>query len=141
LSSETVFRNDVSGPNATGGGVYVSQTGCNIINCIIWGNTSNGIDNLDNSATITSVTYSNVDNPANPGAVYPGGGGTNKFIDPEFMDEDGEYHLGANTNLVVDSGDNNATYKASLDIDGETRIVAVRLISAIIDFGADELQN
>jgi len=147
LTSETITDNEITSANGTGGGVYVDATGCSIVNCIIWGNSSDNIDELDYPASpagkTPTVSHSNVDDPNNVGVKHPSPTtpATNLYIDPEFDDE-GNYRLSDNNCLVVDSGDNGATYIISVDIDGETRIVAVRILAyAYIDMGADEMQN
>jgi len=143
LTSETVIFNSALGTNGNAGGVYVNQTACTMINTIIWDNyATNGLQEWDRVSSPTpvpvTITFSNINDPANPNDPFPHLNDTNLYEDPIFIDEDDEYHL-ANTNSpMIDVGDHTAAalYLLTVDIDGENRIITVTVYET--DMGADE---
>ncbi|MHC4344985.1 MAG: right-handed parallel beta-helix repeat-containing protein [Planctomycetota bacterium] len=118
----------------TGGGMY-NEAGSNpaVTNCILWGNTSNEIVDVDSAA---NVSYSDVQGGwggagnnninADPCFVAPGYWGdvndTNTPVepnDPNAVWVDGDYHLLAGS-PCIDTGDNNSVPPDTSDLDGDS---------------------
>ena len=139
-NSQSVFTNCIiSGSN---NGIWLLGTfiNCNITgnttglwnfsgtltNCIVWGNTNNSVNN-------PTITYT-----AMPGVVDGNGNidlATNNTDGdgPQFVDPtNGDYHLSANSTLLINAGLNTAN-TSTTDIEGKQRI-----IGSAIDLGAYE---
>jgi len=109
-----------------GGGIddFVSSTST-ITNCILWGNTPDGIS-FEESLPI--ATYSNIQVSF---GVYSGTG--NITADPLFVNpSDNDYHL-RSASPCIDAGTNSAPNLPATDFEGDDRI-----INSIVDMGADE---
>jgi len=109
----------------SGGGINSLST-CVIRNCVIWGNTPDGISGT------ADVAYCDVQ------GGFTGTG--NKDVDPMLVDaENGDFHLEMGS-PCIDSGDNGALPTGiSTDFEGQIRILdGDGNGTAIVDMGADE---
>ncbi len=112
-----------------GGAIYVwTYSQASIINSILWGNQSEGQNEIHESSPSSSPVYLNHTNIA---GGWPGTG--NKRTDPLFINAaDGNYRLQQNS-PCIDAGDNSVIESNSTDLDGKPRI-----FNAIVDMGAHE---
>jgi hypothetical protein len=131
--SSPVLTNCTFSANSTryqGGGMandYSSEP--TLTNCILWGDTSPEIANLDESSP--AVTHSDVQ------GGYGGLG--NISADPLFVDPDhGDLHLRTGS-PCIDTGDNDAPNLPSFDFDGDDRVLDGNGDGThIVDMGVDE---
>jgi predicted outer membrane repeat protein len=149
-----------------GGGIYSSgdgsgQPAVTVSNCIVYGNSPNGI--IDSPGAATTVSYSDVQ------GGWVGAGSNNTDEDPLFVDADGaddtvgtvddNLHLlpgspcidAGNNGAVADDtsdldGDGDTGEPAPLDLDGNPRFVddpyltdTGCCLAPIVDMGANEL--
>jgi hypothetical protein len=112
-----------------GGGIYNWSASPTLTNCILWGDASGEIYNLESSP---SVTHSDVQ------GSYPGA--ANIDADPLFIDRNhGDFHLYP-CSPCIDAGNNAAPYLPAHDFEGDPRIVdGDGNGSAIVDMGVDEV--
>ena len=93
---------------ANGSGGAIKGDEGTFANCIFWGNTSNGVNEIDGTPT---VTYSDV------GGDFEGDGNIN--LNPMFVDPDnGDFHLSAGS-PCIDAADNTAVPLDEADLDGD----------------------
>lgn len=117
---------------SSGSAIYASSY-MELTNCILWGDTMNGVPNEIYDGGSIAVTYSDVE------GGFSGAGNINsdpRFIDPNSYD----YHLALNS-PCIDVGDSNGTYSGQVDIDGNDRVIdSLGKGDGIvdIDMGADE---
>jgi len=113
----------------TGGGMY-NEAGSNptVANCILWGNTSNEIVDVDSAA---DVSYSDVQ-----GGTSQSWFGTGCVdADPLFVNAaGGDLRLSSSASPCVDAGDNNSVPPDTADLDGDGN--TVELIPWDLDGGA-----
>ncbi|MEW5744162.1 MAG: thrombospondin type 3 repeat-containing protein [Nitrospirota bacterium] len=135
--NNTITRNTAS---ALGGGIALVLAGetasADVYNSIVWGNSASagGDLSLENSAGGSITAYNNDFDPGKLSGVFSAEG-SNINADPLFIDPANGYHLSSNS-PCVNSGDNSAPSRPSLDIDGDARV-----LSAVVDMGADEMQS
>jgi len=94
LVNNTIFNNSAY----NGGGIHCEGSTPNVMNSIIWGNTSTSGGQIGGTAT---VEYSDVE------GGYPGTG--NIDLDPEFIANDPYFAL-SSTSPCIDAGNPNAQY-------------------------------
>ena len=119
LVSTTISRNTVEGSVLEG----CDGQNAAIKNCIIWGNTSNTL------ASSIIPSYSCIQG-------WIGGGTGNIALDPRFADpnNNGDFHLRANSPCINAGDPNHTVGTGETDIDGDPRIS-----DGTVDMGADEV--
>lgn len=124
-AAPTLINCSFSG-NATplgAGGIHTNQASVKLINCILWGNDIEIINEQSNSVVVTHSIIK---------GGYAGTGNLDK--DPLFVDAaHGDLHLKAGS-PAIDKGLNSAN-TTSVDLDGKPRVV-----NGVIDMGAYEYQ-
>ena len=122
-SSPTVTNCTFSGNTAFGGGGMYNLFGSSptVINCILWGDMPDEINNVDPDSDHPIVSFSDVQGGLPPGTIDGGG---NIDADPLFVDPDNDdYHISP-TSPCIDAADNTAVPKGIVvDLDGEDRFV------------------
>jgi parallel beta-helix repeat protein len=128
-SEPTLTNCTFSGNSAShGGGMYNSAALATLTNCILWGDSPDGIDGAP-----PDVTYSDVQ------GGYVGEG--NIDADPLFVDPDsGDFHL-ADGSPCIDAGTNAAPDLPDYDFEGDDRILDGNGDgTATVDMGVDEFE-
>jgi hypothetical protein len=115
-----LINNNITGNTAAnaGGGLYIDNSGADVINSIIWGNSAPSDPSIFTGGNTLEVRYSDVEGDD----YWPGEGNENE--DPEFGDDG--YHLSNSSPLwnegIAATVINGITYECpEYDIDGETR--------------------
>ncbi len=129
-NGSAIFTNVTVANNSAsyyGGGIYAKTSSlCTIKNSIIWGNTGFAGNNIYNSGSTITMSYSDVDEDG-----YTGNN-NNIRLDPLFADFGNDDYRIAGSSPCVNVGDNDANSE-TYDIRGETRIQ-----NTTIDIGAYE---
>jgi len=118
-----LIRNNTICDNRTYGIYFESGTEPDVVNCIVYGNTTQ--IGTGSGQPLDLVTYSCVQ------GGYPGYG--NRNVNPEFVNPlNGNYHLKWESECV-DNGKPNSTDSGETDIDGNPRVMGT-----YVDIGGDE---
>lgn len=125
-SGTVVTANTLSnnGPQGLAAFSNLGSIGTVLTNSILWGDEGPEIE--DSTGTL-AVTFCVVE------GGWPGTGNIDE--DPEFIDPDGDYHVGAGS-PCIDAGDAGAPGLPVTDIDGEDRVLC-----GTVDIGADEVAS
>jgi hypothetical protein len=146
LSNCTLFGNQSQKGK---GGALGSAGNLTVRNCIIWGNSAKGADQIGIEAGSCTVQHTDIQGGPNdvyvrPGSILNWGTGNIDadpcFVQPSYWDIndvwiEGDYHL-LGTSPCIDTGDPNYVAGPNeTDLDGNPRVV-----NSIIDMGAYEVQ-
>jgi predicted outer membrane repeat protein len=132
LTNVTFYGNS----SVLGAVIYNNSSNLTITNCILWGNTGPLLANMSSTPTFS---HCDVEGSGGSGSWDVSLGtdlGNNLDVDPMFVNgAAGDLHL-QQSSQAIDSGDNNAPYIASEDLDGRPRV-----INDIVDMGPYEYDS